>query len=212
MITIDIEKKIITWQGQQVLKIKAQYPAGSIVKVYGPSGAGKTTMLKAVAGFIRPEHGIITFNGETWLDTGRRINLPPQQRLAGFVFQDYALFPNMTAEQHLAYATRDKTWIKRLLATGRLEALAGHKPRFLSGGQQQRLAILRALAIRPRLLLMDEPFSAIDPETKAGLITDLKTIFGELEATVFIVSHNSAELDGLAGDELKFGSANIFAR
>lgn len=203
MITIDIEKKIAAWQGQRVLKIHEQFPAGSIVKISGPSGAGKTTLLKIIAGFIRPERGIISLNGDTWLDTNRRIDLSPQQRLTGFVFQDYALFPNMTVRQHLDYATRDKIWIKRLLEIGKLDTLDTHKPRFLSGGQQQRLAMLRALAIRPKLLLMDEPFSALDPETKTDLLAGLRDVFNELQATVFIVTHNGGELEGIADSALK---------
>ncbi len=122
--------------------------------------------------------------------------------MAGFVFQDYALFPNMTVHEHLEYATNNTEWIKRLLAIGKLANLVTHKPEYLSGGQQQRLAILRALAIKPKLLLMDEPFSALDPEMKTELINELKGLFSELGTTVFIVSHNPLELEGLADQEL----------
>lgn len=202
MIRVDIEKRLQAYHGHQVLKIARQFEPGSITKIYGPSGAGKSTFLKIIAGFIQPERGNITVNGVTWLDTSSKINLPPQKRIAGFVFQDYALFPNMTVQEHLAYATGDKLWIERLLKIGRLETLTSHKPQFLSGGQQQRLAILRALAIKPKLLLMDEPFSALDPEMKGSLINNLKIIFKEAGTTVLIVSHNPQELEGLADDEL----------
>ena len=202
MISIDIEKKLKVYQGQRILKIAAEFPAGSITKIYGPSGAGKTTFLKVIAGFTRPEKGKIVADEATWLDTSAKINLAPQKRKAGFVFQDYALFPNMTVQQHLEYATKDASWIKQLLIIGKLETLSTHKPEHLSGGQQQRLAILRALAIKPKLLLMDEPFSALDGEMKAGLIRDLKLIFKDQGATVLIVSHNQQELDDLAGREL----------
>ncbi len=200
MIDIDIEKKLRTYQGQQVLKINRQIPAGSITKIYGPSGSGKTTFLKTIAGFVKPERGKIIVENNTWLNTGAKIDLPPQKRLAGFVFQDYALFPNMNVRQHLEYATNDSAWIHRLLKAGKLETLTTHKPLYLSGGQQQRLAILRALAIKPKLLLMDEPFSALDSNTKLELISDLKRLFDELKATVLIVSHNIAELGELPGD------------
>jgi molybdate transport system ATP-binding protein len=200
MIDIDIEKKLKTYQGQQVLKINRQIPVGSITKIYGPSGAGKTTFLKAVAGFVKPEKGKIMVNGDTWLDTDAKIDLPPQRRLAGFVFQDYALFPNMNVRRHLEYATNDQPWIDRLLKAGRLETLTTHKPIYLSGGQQQRLAVLRALAIKPKVLLMDEPFSALDADAKSGLINDLKLLFDELKPTVLIVSHNLAELGEFPGD------------
>ncbi|MDR3696571.1 ATP-binding cassette domain-containing protein [Mucilaginibacter sp.] len=202
MISIDIEKKLKAYQGQQVLKISGEFATCSITKIYGPSGAGKTTFLKVIAGFVQPEKGNITVEGLTWLDTASKISLPPQKRMAGFVFQDYALFPNMTVLQHLQYATKDAAWIQRLLAIGKLETLATHKPEYLSGGQQQRLAILRALATKPKFLLMDEPFSALDPEMKVELINELKLIFNELGTTVFIVSHNPQELEGLAEHEM----------
>ncbi|HVW94818.1 MAG TPA: ATP-binding cassette domain-containing protein [Mucilaginibacter sp.] len=201
MISIEIEKKLKAYKGQEALHIKKQFIPGSITRIYGPSGAGKTTFLKSIAGFVHPEKGRITVNGQTWLDTVANINLPPQKRMAGFVFQDYALFPNMTALQHLQYATEDTGWIKRLLAIGKLDDFSDHKPAWLSGGQQQRLAILRALAIKPQLLLMDEPFSALDTESKMQLIGELKPVFEELEATVLIVTHSPGELAELTNQE-----------
>jgi molybdate transport system ATP-binding protein len=202
MISIDIEKKLKSYRGQHILQIKQQFAAGTITKIYGPSGAGKTTLLKTIAGFTDPEKGKIIVNDVVWFDTGTKINLPPQNRMAGFVFQDYALFPNMTVQEHLAYATTDKEWINRLLAIGKLEPFATHKPEYLSGGQQQRLAILRALAIKPKILLMDEQFSALDPESKSTLIDVLKVVFEELKTTVLIVTHNPQELDGLTRLEM----------
>ena len=202
MISIEIEKKLKTYRGQQSLKVTAQFATGSVTKIYGPSGAGKTTFLKIMAGFTQPEKGIIAIDDDTWLDTDHKISLSPQKRMAGFVFQDYALFPNMTLQQHLEYATGDTAWIKRLLNIGMLEKFTSHKPEYLSGGQQQRLAILRALAIKPKLLLMDEPFSALDLETKSAIIKELKGVFDELKMTVFIVTHNPLEAKGLAQQEL----------
>jgi molybdate transport system ATP-binding protein len=202
MIDISIEKQLKVYHGRQILKVDHQFVSGSITKIYGPSGAGKTTFLKMIAGLTMPEKGRIAVNGITWLDTDKKVNLSPQKRMPGFVFQDHALFPNMTVLQHLQYATDDVEWIKRLLLLGKLETLADHKPIHLSGGQQQRLAILRALAIKPKVLLMDEPFSALDPEMKAQLIAELKVIFKEIGATVLIVSHNPQELEGLADGEL----------
>jgi len=202
MISIAIEKKLKVYQGRQVLKIDRQFPSGSITKIYGPSGSGKTTFLKIIAGLITPEKGKILVDDTTWLDTNLNITIPPQKRMPGFVFQDYALFPNMTVTEHLEYATTDKDWIRRLMHLGKLDTLANHKPIHLSGGQQQRLAILRALAIKPKLLLMDEPFSALDPEMKTELINELKIVFNELGATVLIVSHNPQELEGLVDGEL----------
>jgi molybdate transport system ATP-binding protein len=202
MIDVSIEKQLKVYHGRQVLKIDHRFAMGSITKIYGPSGAGKTTLLKIIAGLITPKKGRILVNGLTWLDTDKGINLAPQKRIPGFVFQDYALFPNMTVLEHLRYATDDIAWIKRLLLLGKLDTLTDHNPIHLSGGQQQRLAILRALAIRPKVLLMDEPFSALDPEMKTELVAELKIVFKEIGATVLMVSHNPQELEGLADGEL----------
>ena len=202
MIDVAIEKSLKAYQGKQVLKVSHQFEPGSITKVYGPSGAGKTTFLKVIAGLITPEKGKIVVDGNVWLDTDKGICLSPQKRMPGFVFQDYALFANMTVLQHLKYVTNDSAWINRLLQLGKLDTLTDHKPVHLSGGQQQRLAILRALAIKPKLMLMDEPFSALDPDMKVELITGLKDLFKELNPTVLIVSHNPYELEGLVNGEL----------
>jgi molybdate transport system ATP-binding protein len=207
MIAVDIEKKLKSYGGHQVLKIAHEFQTGSVTKILGPSGAGKTTFLKIIAGLVRPEKGKIAFKGNTWLDTEARLSLSPQKRKVGFAFQNYALFPNMTVRQHLEYATGDRQWIERLLKTGKLDTLSTHKPDYLSGGQQQRLAILRALAIKPKLLLMDEPFSALDPEMRSALIAELQLIWKEFGMTVLIVSHDQRELDGIADHELAISSA-----
>jgi molybdate transport system ATP-binding protein len=205
MISIDIEKKLKAYKGVQVLRVKKDFAAGGIARITGPSGVGKTTLLKMIAGLISPDAGRIIVNGLTWFDAAKNINLSPQQRMPGFVFQDYALFPNMTVQQHLEYATKDADWINRLLDIGKLETFTTHRPEHLSGGQQQRLAILRALAIKPKLLLMDEPFSALDVKMKTELIADLQVLFKELGATALIVSHNPQELDGIYNEELEVG-------
>jgi molybdate transport system ATP-binding protein len=205
MIAADIEKKLKAYNGLQLLRIKKVFLPGGITRITGPSGVGKTTFLKMIAGLVTPDSGIIKDNDTTWFEASQKINLPTQQRGVGFVFQDYALFPNMTVKQHLEYATNDTEWINRLLNIGGLETFANNKPDYLSGGQQQRLAIMRAMAIKPKLLLMDEPFSALDIKMKSALIKDLQTLFAELGATTLIVSHNPQELDGVSGDELQIG-------
>ncbi|GGH11139.1 ATP-binding cassette domain-containing protein [Mucilaginibacter phyllosphaerae] len=205
MIAVDIEKGLKAYNGQQVLRIKKEFITGSITRITGPSGTGKTTFIKMLAGLITPDSGSINANNTIWFNASQNINLPPQQRHIGFVFQDYALFPNMTVKQHLEYATNDADWINRLLSIGGLDTFADHKPNHLSGGQQQRLAILRALAIKPKLLLMDEPFSSLDVKMKSALIKTLKLLFAQIGATVLIVSHNPQELDGITTDELEIG-------
>jgi molybdate transport system ATP-binding protein len=205
MIIINIEKKMRTYKGYEQLKVDNWLPANSITKISGPSGSGKTTLLKIISGLIIPERGKLSFDGQLWLDTDQKFALPPQKRNIGFVFQHYALFPNMTVLQHLQYATDDTAWIDRLLHFGKLETLVKHKPEFLSGGQQQRLAILRALATKPRLLLMDEPFSALDYDMRSELIRDLYSLIKELDASCIIVSHNPNEIEHMATHHIKIG-------
>lgn len=205
MISIEVEKKLSTYRGKNNLKVFVEMEAGSLVKISGPSGAGKTTFLKMLAGLIKPDSGEIVVDGQVWLDTNTKINLRPQKRRTGFVFQDYALFPNMTVQQQLKYATKDQQLIKDLLDFGRLEPFVKHKPAQLSGGQQQRLAILRALAIKPKVLLMDEPFSALDHQTKAIMIEELQILLDKSSISTIIVTHNLPELANLPGQIIFIG-------
>lgn len=209
MICIEVEKKLNTYQGNQPLKVLLEMETGSLVKISGPSGAGKTTFLKLIAGLTLPDSGKISVDDAVWVDTSAKINLSPQKRKCGFVFQDYALFPNMTVQQQLEYATKDQELIKGLLDFGRLEPFVKHKPAQLSGGQQQRLAILRALAIKPKLLLMDEPFSALDFKTKTALIEELQILLDKNSITTIIVTHNPQELESLQGRILLIGEEEI---
>lgn len=189
MIKIDIKKRIKTYHGFDLLRVKTTFVSNSVTQILGPSGIGKTTFLKILAGLIIPEEGNISVENEIWLDTRAHISLATQKRCVGFVFQDYALFANMTVEQHLLYGTKDTEYIRRLLSLGRMETFVRHKPKQLSGGQQQRLAILRALATKPRLLLMDEPFSALDNNLKSVLIAGLRQLLAEFEITCLVVTH-----------------------
>jgi len=199
MIRIDIEKKIKTYEGKGILKVHLECPIPSNILITGPSGSGKTTLLKIIAGILRPEKGKIQFEEAYWLDTEKDFTLPIQQRNLGFVFQNYALFPNMTLLEHLKFGTRDGAWIEKLLTMAKMETLTQHKPDQLSGGQQQRLSLIRALSTKPRLLLMDEPFSALDRETKTHLIPELKRILEEINCTNLLVSHNPEEHDYFPG-------------
>jgi molybdate transport system ATP-binding protein len=205
MIVAGIHKKLKAGSSSTALHVELSADTGSITVIYGPSGAGKTTFLKIIAGLTTPDDGVIVVDDITWLDTKSGKSLSPQQRRTGFVFQNYALFPNMTVRQHLEYATTDAAWIDRLITLGKLNDHATHKPGQLSGGQQQRLAILRAMANKPSLLLMDEPFSALDQKMKVALIAELKALWDELQTTVIIVSHYPQELAGIASQEVYVG-------
>ena len=154
----------------------------------GPSGAGKTTVLRAVAGLARPEAGRVVLDGEVLFDSTQRIDLPPEARRVGFVFQDYALFPHMTVAQNVAYGARDRA--AELLERFRISHLAGARPGELSGGERQRVGLARALARDPGVLLLDEPLSALDPHTRAALRLELKEILDELALPVLLVTHD----------------------
>lgn len=199
MIEIDISKRIKTYKGWEELMVNTLFETGKVTRITGPSGVGKTTLLKILAGLVTPEQGLIKFNGEVWFDSASRFSKRIQERNVGFVFQDYALFPNMTVEEHLKFGTNNHTYIDQLLAIGEMESFRQHLPNQLSGGQQQRLAILRALSTKPALLLMDESFSALDKKLKSSLLEKLQALFLAQGTTVLLVTHHEAELEGSSG-------------
>lgn len=201
MIAINITKQLQLAHGYTQLYIHSTIPSNTITAIYGPSGAGKTTILKILAGLVHPEQGKIEVNNTTWLDTSRRVNLPPQQRSIGFVFQDYALFPHMTVLQNLMYAAGkngDTKYIDKLLHLVKMEAFGNAKSAQLSGGQQQRIALIRALVRKPQLLLLDEPFSALDDVMRRELRAELYYIQQQLSITTLLVSHDIGEVYTLA--------------
>ena len=154
----------------------------------GPSGAGKTTVLRAVAGLVRPERGRVVLDGEVLFDSSSGVALPPEERRVGFVFQDYALFPHMSVEQNVAYGSRNGTG--ELLERFGIAHLARARPGELSGGERQRVGLARALARDPGVLLLDEPLSALDPHTRAALRLELKELLDELDLPVLLVTHD----------------------
>lgn len=202
MIEIDIFKKVVNGKKDAGLKFNCMFPMGEITRLSGPSGAGKTSLLKMLAGFITPDQGMVKVDGDVWFDSNIGYSKKIQARRLGFVFQDYALFPKMTVQQHLEYGCKDVVDIDKLLSIGKLSELRQRFPKELSGGQQQRLSILRALATQPSIMLMDEPFSAIDFTLKKRLIEDLKAIFFSLNTTVIIVTHDNNELGNLGNDTI----------
>jgi molybdate transport system ATP-binding protein len=194
MMEVRIRKEIQTYLGPRDLVVHHHFSSQSITRVSGPSGSGKTTLLRMIAGLLKADEGQVVVSGKTWQDSARQIFLRPQQRSVGFVFQDYALFPNMTVEEHLGFATRDAALVNRLLYLSRLEPFRTRRPHQLSGGQQQRLAIVRALALRPEVLLMDEPFSALDPKLRTALVGELRSWLAEFPAVCLIASHHEQDL------------------
>lgn len=173
--------------------------AGELLALVGPSGSGKSTILRAIAGLIRPRDGRIECGGATWFDASRDLHLKAQERRVGFVFQQYGLFPHLTALENVmeAVSGADRAARRRrageLLAKVHLDGLEDRLPRRLSGGQQQRVAVARALAREPHVLLLDEPFSAVDRATRERLYLELAEMRKELAMPVVLVTHDLDE-------------------
>jgi molybdate transport system ATP-binding protein len=165
------------------------------VALVGPSGAGKTTVLRAVAGLVRPTQRLVSANGEVWFDSERGVDRRPEQRAVGYVFQEYALFPHLSVEQNVAFAGGEAgDLLERLGIAG----LAGAKPSELSGGERQRVALARALARDPKILLLDEPMAALDPHTRGRVRAELRILLHELGLPSILVTHDFLDAAALA--------------
>jgi molybdate transport system ATP-binding protein len=211
MIEFTLGKHLDSASGPLQLDVEARIESKSFVTLFGPSGAGKTTILRMLAGLLQPEHGRIVVDGVTWFDVARRINLPPQQRAIGFVFQDYALFPNLTVRENIAYAVprEEKEWVDELLDLTGLHQLRDRMPSTLSGGQRQRVALARAVARKPRLLLLDEPLSALDMSLRNQLQDELAALHRRFGLTTLMVSHELGEVFKLSEKVLRLEGGRI---
>jgi molybdate transport system ATP-binding protein len=169
------------------------------VALVGPSGAGKTTILRAVAGLARPARGHIRLDDRAWFDAEADISLAPEERSVGLVFQDYALFPHLTVRKNVAFGARsDPARVDELLERLRISHLADERPGTLSGGERQRVALARALARRPQVLLLDEPLSALDAHTRAEIKVQLRELLDELALPTIFISHDFRDAIALA--------------
>lgn len=200
MLKIDIERKMFTSEGQSMLDVNLEIEEHELLCFFGHSGAGKTTLLRILAGLNKPDRGYIEFNGQVWFDSEAKINLAPQKRRIGYMFQDYALFPNMSVRANIEFAQskKDQAKVDKLLDLFGLEALQKQKPMKLSGGQKQRVALARALAAQPQLLLLDEPLSALDHEMRENLQNEILKAHDLLQSITMLVSHDVKEVEKLA--------------
>ena len=195
MIELDLTKKLHSAEGVFSLDVQLHVDEGEFVTLFGHSGVGKTTLLRCLAGLDEADGGTIRVGGETWFE--RRNLLPPQRRRVGFMFQDYALFPNMSVRGNLEFARpkgSDQGRVDELIEMMGLGELQRRKPATLSGGQKQRVALARALVAEPRLLLLDEPFSALDQKTRLRLQDELLRLHRHYNLTTIMVSHDISEV------------------
>lgn len=205
MILVNFEKQLPTF----LLKAAVMIEGRETAILWGPSGAGKTTVLNCIAGLTDPDRGEIHVEGRTVFSPEKGISLPPQERKVGFVFQNFALFPHMTAEENVAFAMPrgKKGEAAALLERFRIAPLAHRRPSELSGGERQRLALARALAIRPKVLLLDEPFNALDRQTRDETYREFLALRATIDMSVILVTHDrsEAELLGTRIYELRDG-------
>ena len=191
MINITIKKELHGSNGKMNLDVNLEIKNGEFLALAGLSGSGKTTLLRVLAG-LEEARGTINIDNNFWLN--EKFCLPSQKREIGFVFQDYALFPNFSVIDNLLYVKKDKDLANHLLKITELEELKNRMPQTLSGGQKQRVSLCRALMNRPKLLLMDEPLSALDPQMRTKLQNEILALHKEFNTTTIMVSHDPSEI------------------
>src|SRR5574340_185840 len=213
-VTSDIAQQAGTRMSGLELRLEQQRPMaldariecapGELLALVGPSGSGKSTILRCIAGLRAPQNGYVRCNGDVWYDSEAGVRLSPQKRRVGLVFQNYSLFPHLTAMENVTAAllhlpVRQRTERARaLLRQVHLEGIEDRRPAQLSGGQQQRVAVARALARDPAVLLLDEPFSAVDQVTRGKLQRELARLRGSLRIPIVLVTHDLDEARRLA--------------
>jgi len=209
-LTVDIRKTLVTRERRFELSVAFTGSCQRIV-LFGPSGAGKTLTLQAVAGLLKPDAGAITLGGEPLFDASRGIDVPARERRAGYLFQDYALFPHLNVRQNAGFALRRRWMNPRAREVARevdywldafdLTSVAGSYPAQLSGGQKQRVALARALVSEPRILLLDEPFAALDAGMRERMRRELSDLLARLDIPMVLITHDEADV-AVFGDQV----------
>lgn len=217
-ILVDIEKRL--WSGRRVFSLEVAFASDKdVVVLFGPSGAGKSLTLQAIAGLTTPDAGRIVVGERVLFDSERRIRVPARRRDVGYVFQDYALFPHLTVAQNVSFGLKrgwpwylprgDRLRLEEALDIFELTPLQGSLPRDLSGGQRQRVALARALIRRPSLLLLDEPFSALDALLRAKMRRELLKVQGRFRVPVILITHDPEDVAALAQTVVVYDAGRI---
>jgi len=217
MLTIDVRKQFFERRETSFdLEISVEVGPGFTV-LTGPSGAGKTSLLRLVSGIIKPDRGRIEMDSQVFFDAEQAIDLPIRERHIGFVFQDYALFPHMNATQNVSYGIKTGSHSERqdkaneMLGLFHVEHIAARMPREMSGGEQQRVALARALASEPRIALLDEPLSAVDIETRGKLLDEIENAQERTKVPFIYVTHNEAEAARLGRQRITMRNGRVVA-
>ncbi|MDD4968775.1 MAG: ATP-binding cassette domain-containing protein [Paludibacter sp.] len=210
-LSISIQHAMLTSEGKTNLEVNTEIEGNELLCLFGHSGAGKTTLLRILAGLLKPDKGRIVFNGIVWFDSEKKINMPPQERNIGYMFQDYALFPNMTVEKNIRFAQKeeDNGEVTKLMILFDIESLKHQHPSKLSGGQKQRVALARALASKPDLLLLDEPLSALDWDMRTSLQLEISKAHELMNSITMLVSHDIPEVFQLASSVIVLKNGSI---
>ena len=217
-VRVDIRKRLVS-EGRE-FRLEAAFEAeNERIVVFGPSGSGKSVTLQCIAGLLRPDDGRIEIGSRVLFDSAARINLPPQARSVGYVFQEYALFPHLTVEGNVGFALQSalrggvnaavRERVRVFLALFGLEGLARSLPRELSGGQRQRVALARALIRRPDMLLLDEPLAALDPMLREQVRSELLDVQARFQVPMIIITHDPADAEALAENLVVFEQGHV---
>jgi len=203
MLSVHIKKQMAHFT------IDVEFQARELVTaLFGPSGSGKTTILECIAGLLPMDGGKIVLQNRVLTEHGERI-IPVHQREIGYVFQDYALFPHKTVRENIRYGMKDKETTEQLIAELKVRPFLDRYPHEISGGEKQRTALIRALASKPSLLLLDEPFSALDEATKGQSMEQLARICANWNIPILLVTHNKSEVEKLAKDVIYLSEGKV---
>lgn len=212
MISFSAHKLLQTSEGKLPLDVSFHLNKGDFMALYGNSGAGKTTILRILAGLTSSTNSYIKVDGEIWDDSEKKIHQSIQKRAVGFVFQDFALFPNLTVKENLTFALQkgdDKNIVEELMEIMEIQGLSNSKPQNLSGGQKQRVALARAIVRKPKILLLDEPLSSLDDEMRIKLQDYILKIHRHFNLTTILVSHHLPEIFKLCNQVLVLDKGKI---